>query len=70
MSEAPTIQVNEERLPWVSGEHIAALLGRIGTEPDQVATALNGEFVPRARRVDTLVRPGDVLTIFKAIVGG
>ena len=70
MPEPLSIQVNEDRLPWVDGEPIAALLVRIGAEPDQVATAVNGEFVPRPRRADTRLQPGDVVTVFKAIVGG
>ena len=65
-----TIRVNDDRLPWHADEHIAALLARIGVESADVTTALNGEFVPRGRRADTTLRPGDVLTVFKAIVGG
>jgi|EndMetStandDraft_4_1072995.scaffolds.fasta_scaffold160454_2 sulfur carrier protein len=66
-----TIQVNDDRLPWQAGEHVAELLQRIGVvEPEAVTTALNGEFVPRGRRAGTPMQPGDVLTVFKAITGG
>ncbi|MFX7829105.1 MoaD/ThiS family protein, partial [Acinetobacter baumannii] len=33
-------------------------------------TALNGAFVPRARRADTPVQPGDELTLIQPITGG
>ena len=64
------IQVNDDRLPWRAGEHVAEVLQRIGAAAADVTTALNGEFVPRGRRAVTPVQPGDVLTVFKAIVGG
>jgi sulfur carrier protein len=67
----PTIRVNEDRLPWRDGERVHEVLRRVGiVEPASVTTALNGEFVPRGRRTETLVQAGDVLTVFKAIVGG
>jgi len=70
MPAEPTVQINGERLPWVAGEHVAGALARIGVASDQVATALNGEFVARNRRAATPLAPGDVLTVFRPIVGG
>jgi sulfur carrier protein len=70
MSAEPFIQVNEQRLPWRDGEHVAALLERLGTPPEAVATALNGCFVARAQRAATPLAPGDVLTVFRPIGGG
>lgn len=70
MPEATTVQVNGQFHPWQPGLQVAQLLERLGTQPNSVATALNGQFVPRERRVQTFLSPGDVLTVFQAIVGG
>ncbi|HEY9065974.1 MAG TPA: sulfur carrier protein ThiS [Burkholderiaceae bacterium] len=69
MSET-TIRVNDDQMPWQPGDRIADVLLRLGVEPSDVTTALNGEFVPRALRATTPMQPGDVLTVFKPIVGG
>lgn len=66
----PLVHVNGQAEPWRDGLDIAALLAQHGTAPEAVATALNGEFVPRALRASTLLQPGDSLTLFAAIVGG
>ncbi|HKX40778.1 MAG TPA: sulfur carrier protein ThiS [Burkholderiaceae bacterium] len=66
----PTIRVNDDSWPWHAGDHIADVLQRLGVAPSDVTTALNGEFVPRGLRTTTPVQPGDVLTVFKPIVGG
>ena len=42
----------------------------MATPANSVATALNGHFVPRSLRDQTPLKPGDALTVFKAIVGG
>lgn len=70
MHEEPVVQVNGERLPWQPGEHVASVLDRLQTPAHSVATALNGHFIPRTLRETTPLQPGDVLTVFKAIVGG
>ncbi len=41
-----------------------------GVAPDAVATALNGQFVPRSLRATTALRPGDHILTFQPIVGG
>ena len=62
--------LNERPLPWREGLSAAALLAENGQPEDRVATALNGEFLPRDARACTLLQPGDELTVFRAIVGG
>ena len=47
-----------------------ALLKRLGQPADGVATAVNGEFVPRAQRADRRLGAGDAITCFAPIVGG
>ena len=49
---------------------MAALLAEQGRPADTVATAINGVFVPRARREATLIQPGDALTLIQPITGG
>jgi sulfur carrier protein len=38
--------------------------------PERYATAVNGSFVARARRVSHPLQDGDAVTVFQAIVGG
>ena len=66
----PTIQLNEEHLPWTDGESLATLLARAGVQATEVATAVNKTFVSRDARATTFPQPGDVVTVFKPIVGG
>ncbi len=49
---------------------LADLVGRLGHAPDNVATALNGEFVARSERAGRVLRSGDTVTCFQAITGG
>lgn len=62
--------VNQQAQPWREGLSIAALLAEQGRAPESVATALNGQFVPRGQREATLIRPGDELTLIQPITGG
>ena len=62
--------MNDLTLPCPDGLTLAALLTEQGVNADQVATAVNGEFVPRALRESTTLAPGDTVLTFQAIVGG
>lgn len=64
------ITLNGERREVPAGETIASLLAQLNIAPQDTATALNGEFVPRARRAAAVLRAGDALTCFQPIVGG
>jgi sulfur carrier protein len=68
--ETPEIRINDQRLPWHGGLTLAQALAALGLDAARVATALNGEFVARDRRAATPLAPGDVVTVFEAIVGG
>lgn len=61
---------NDLTLPCPEGLTLAALLAEQGVNAEQVATAVNGEFVPRAQRASTPLQPGDTVLTFQAIVGG
>jgi sulfur carrier protein len=62
--------LNHQPQPWREGLSVAALLAEQGRAPDAVATALNGAFLPRARRDAALIQPGDELTLIQPITGG
>lgn len=53
-----------------AGTTLAALVESLGHAPDAVATAVNGEFVPRAARAARALAAGDAVFLFKRIVGG
>lgn len=62
--------VNGQAQACTPGLSLADLLEQRGDAPEAVATALNGQFVPRRQREATLLQAGDSLTIFEAITGG
>ena len=49
---------------------LAHLVGHLGHAPDNIATALNGEFVARGQRCERVLCDGDQVSCFQAIVGG
>jgi len=61
---------NDLTLPCREGLTLALLLDEQGVDPDTIATAVNGAFVPRALRATTVLQPGDTVLTFQAIVGG
>ena len=46
------------------------LMHELGLQPEDAATAVNGQFVPRSSRADHRLQPGDSVLLFRAIVGG
>ncbi|MDZ4188212.1 MAG: sulfur carrier protein ThiS [Hydrogenophaga sp.] len=64
------LRFNQNTLPCPEGLTLAALLAAQGVEANQVATAVNGAFVPRGLRATTPLKPGDTVLTFQAIVGG
>jgi sulfur carrier protein len=65
-----TLRFNDHSLPCPEGLTLAALLAAQGVNAEHVATAVNGEFIPRAQRANTPLQPGDTVLTFQAIVGG
>ncbi|WP_198968876.1 sulfur carrier protein ThiS [Xylophilus sp. ASV27] len=53
-----------------AGSTLAALVQALGHAPDAVATALNGDFVPRGQRAALELRTGDAVLFFQPITGG
>jgi sulfur carrier protein len=64
------ILVNGEAYDIESGTTLEALLERLGLAPSSVATALDGQFVPRHQRASRVLQEGDRITCFQPIVGG
>lgn len=49
---------------------LADLVAALGQAPQSLATAVNGEFVPRAARAGLRLREGDAVFTFQPITGG
>jgi sulfur carrier protein len=64
------LRFNDHALPCPQGLTLAALLAAQGIASNQVATAVNGEFVPATLRASSELKPGDTVLTFQAIVGG
>lgn len=64
------LTLNDLTLPCPAGLTLSALLIAQKVNAAQVATAVNGSFVPREKRATTLLQPGDTVLTFQAIVGG
>ena len=64
------VNVNGEPREVEPGTTVAQLLEMLGQAPDRVATAIDGDFVPRDARPARELPPGAQVTLFQAIVGG
>jgi sulfur carrier protein len=64
------IILNGEPLELSAHTTLADLMRRLETPPEDAATAVNGEFVPRPQRAERLLSEGDKVTTFEVIVGG
>ncbi len=61
---------NDIELNCPEGLTLAALLASQQVDASEVATAVNGAFIPRGQREETVLNPGDTVLTFQAIVGG
>jgi sulfur carrier protein len=66
----PVFHVNSQPQVWHEGVTLADVVRAAAGDGANVATALNGRFVPRAARALTPLVPGDAVLLFAAIVGG
>jgi sulfur carrier protein len=64
------IVFNGEPLELSAHTTLADVMRRLETPPEDSATAINGEFVPRSQRAEHLLAQGDQITTFEVIVGG
>ncbi len=69
-ASAAIVNVNGEPRTLPDDTTLAELLVDLGHEPESIAVAVNGDFVPRASRATRVLRSGDQVACFKPIVGG
>jgi sulfur carrier protein len=53
-----------------AGATLADLIAASTEEPQSLATAVNGDFVPREARAQVCLRDGDAVLTFQPITGG
>jgi sulfur carrier protein len=64
------ITVNGEKRQVEETTTLADLVEALGQSPAALATAVNGEFVPRGERASVRLRDGDAVFTFQPITGG
>lgn len=64
------ITVNGEARTLDDQATLADLVAALGQPPQSLATAVNGDFVPRAARAGVQLRDGDAVFTFQPITGG
>ncbi|MDA1264152.1 MAG: sulfur carrier protein ThiS [Planctomycetota bacterium] len=64
------IQVNGEACEVAAGTTLVALIAARGLEPQQVATEVNLELVPREDRDGVVLAPGDRIELVTMVGGG
>lgn len=64
------VTLNGEPRSVCAGATLADLIASLSEQPQSLATAVNGEFVPREARAHTPLREGDAVFTFQPITGG
>lgn len=64
------LQLNEQPLELPVPLTLSMLLEQQGIMAGSVATAVNGQFVPRTQRMHYTLQTADVVLTFQPIVGG
>jgi sulfur carrier protein len=64
------ITLNGEARTVHDGATVADLVASLAEQPQLLATAVNGEFVPREARAQVRLREGDAVFTFQPITGG
>ena len=64
------ITVNGEPRTVEDRATLADVVSALGQAPQALATAVNGEFVPRGAREGVQLREGDAVFTFQPITGG
>lgn len=74
VSSLPTdpvgIRLDGRPHPVAAGSTLADLVAAQGHAPAAVASAVNGDFVPRGQRAARLLQAGDAVLLFQPITGG
>ena len=69
-ASAHSLRFNGQPVGLTASLNLSELLAAHNIASESVATAINGQFVPREQRAATALRPGDEVITFQAIVGG
>jgi len=64
------IRLNQDTVQLPDGATLATLVASLDRAPAALATAVNGDFVPRDQREQHLLRDGDAVMTFEPITGG
>jgi sulfur carrier protein len=64
------ITLNGETRQLPPGQTLADLVSTLAAPPQSLATAINGEFVPRDARAARPLADGDAVFTFQPITGG
>ena len=64
------IRLNQDALQLQDGATLATLVASLDKAPAALATAVNGDFVPREQRELWVLRDGDLVMTFEPITGG
>ncbi len=64
------IRLNGEPRQLEDGTTLDVLVKSLGQTPAALATAVNGNFVPRTQRQSCRLQQGDAVTTFQPITGG
>jgi len=70
MSDAITVSLNGNTEALESGQSLQHALQQWGLTDKKVATAINGDFVPRSRYSDTTIDDGDQIDVVAPVGGG
>jgi sulfur carrier protein len=65
-----SIRLNHDPLQLQDGATLAVLVASLDKAPAALATAVNGDFVPRDQRGQCVLRDGDFVMTFEPITGG
>jgi sulfur carrier protein len=65
-----TVTLNGKPLLLQPGTTLADLIASLAEQPQALATAVNGEFVPREARASFQLHDGDAVFTFQPITGG
>ena len=68
--ESVTLTLDGKPHPVPQNTTLAALVTALAQQPDNVATAVNGLFIPRGQREACVLQDGDAVLLFQPIVGG
>lgn len=64
------VTLNGQARDLPAGVSLADLVASLTGQPQSLATAVNGEFVPRDARAQTPLREGDAVFTFQPVTGG